>query len=262
MGVTIRRGKLPTDNFTIIPNDYLRDDRLSWEARGLLAWLMSHTVSYQVTEEGIISAGSMRRDGVRRMVRELETCGYLRRDKTFTPGVGTTVDYVLLAPYDGETVVSDDGETVVRPDQGQQDLFAGQPYDGETVVLPYKENQKKNKTPSVSRRGTRIPDNFEPTDEMKTWFKEQGYTDIINGPHEHAQFVDYWMAKAGADACKLDWPATWRRWMRTAAARAPRRPGNSVAPTSGAPVHYKPSTTDQRVSQALALAAKYEEQGL
>ena len=29
-----------------------------------------------------------------------------------------------------------------------------------------------------------------------------------------ADFHDYWTAKAGANACKLDWLATWRNWCR------------------------------------------------
>jgi uncharacterized protein YdaU (DUF1376 family) len=28
------------------------------------------------------------------------------------------------------------------------------------------------------------------------------------------QFRDYWVAKAGKDGAKLDWPATWRNWVR------------------------------------------------
>ena len=29
-----------------------------------------------------------------------------------------------------------------------------------------------------------------------------------------ATFADFWHAKAGKDACKLDWLATWRNWIR------------------------------------------------
>jgi hypothetical protein len=29
-------------------------------------------------------------------------------------------------------------------------------------------------------------------------------------------FRDYWTAKPGRDACKLDWDATWRNWVRRA----------------------------------------------
>jgi hypothetical protein len=37
-----------------------------------------------------------------------------------------------------------------------------------------------------------------------------------------AGFCDFWWSKAGADACKLDWSATWRNWVRRAADRKPR----------------------------------------
>jgi hypothetical protein len=95
---------------------------------------------------------------------------------------------------------------------------------------------------------------------MRAWFTAEKLSAVIDGRTEHEKFCDYWRAEAGARAKKLDWAACWRRWMRTAAERAPRRPGNSLAPTSGAP--YRPSTTDQRVGQALDIARKYEEQGL
>jgi DNA-binding Lrp family transcriptional regulator len=36
-----------------------------------------------------------------------------------------------------------------------------------------------------------------------------------------AQFRDYWHAKTGKDATKLDWSATWRGWCRREAERAP-----------------------------------------
>ena len=33
---------------------------------------------------------------------------------------------------------------------------------------------------------------------------------------EAAKFSDFWHAKAGKDAVKLDWCATWRNWCRNA----------------------------------------------
>lgn len=256
----IRRGKLPTDHFTIVPNSYVRDNSLSWEARGLLAWLMSHAASFKVTEESMIEAGSFGRDGVRRMVRELESCGYLRRDKAFTPGSGTTVDYVLTDPYDGEGVVNDDGEGVVRAEQGQLDIFAGQPYDGEAVVPSYREDHKKIKTPSVSRPklATRITEDYIPDEKMRAWFAAENLQRVIDVKAEHAKFVDHFLAAPGERGRKLDWPATWRNWMRKAAERAPYRPGDSLAPTSGAPRQY-PSTTDGKVMQTLGLAEKFRQ---
>lgn len=40
---------------------------------------------------------------------------------------------------------------------------------------------------------------------------------------EHRKFTDYWLAKAGRDAVKLDWEATWRNWIRNARPSAQRQ---------------------------------------
>jgi hypothetical protein len=80
--------------------------------------------------------------------------------------------------------------------------------------------------PSKDRKqGTRLPDDFMPSPEMFEWFRKS--CPHVDGKTEHAQFCDYWRAKPGAPGRKLDWPATWRNWMRTAEARSqPRaRPG-------------------------------------
>lgn len=69
------------------------------------------------------------------------------------------------------------------------------------------------------KRGTRIPADFQVTAEMVTWARE--HVPHVNGRAETAKFIDYWQAKAGRDACKLDWPATWRNWMRRSAEQQP-----------------------------------------
>jgi hypothetical protein len=49
---------------------------------------------------------------------------------------------------------------------------------------------------------------------MVTWAKE--HAPHANGRVETDQFRDYWHAKSGKDATKIDWEATWRSWMRNA----------------------------------------------
>lgn len=36
----------------------------------------------------------------------------------------------------------------------------------------------------------------------------------VDGKFETQQFVDYWLARSGAIAVKLDWTRTWQSWMR------------------------------------------------
>jgi len=66
-----------------------------------------------------------------------------------------------------------------------------------------------NHKPIGRERATRIPPGFEPEPEDEA---EAG----IDRPLELANFRDYWMAKSGVNATKLDWQATWRQWARKA----------------------------------------------
>lgn len=100
-----------------------------------------------------------------------------------------------------------------------------------------------------ARRGTRIPDDFTVTAEMVAWAGER--VPHVDGRLETEKFVNYWRAKTGQAATKLDWVATWRNWMLSAAERAPAgraSPGNALA-VAGT---HRPSTTDQRMAMAKA----------
>lgn len=44
---------------------------------------------------------------------------------------------------------------------------------------------------------------------------------------EHQNFVDYWTAKTGSGATKIDWIRTWHTWMRRASDRT--KPWERVA---------------------------------
>lgn len=90
-----------------------------------------------------------------------------------------------------------------------------------------------------TKRGTRLPDGWEPPDDVIRAMHEQ-FPDL-NLRHEHDKFCDHWRAKAGKDGVKLDWVATWRNWIRTAAER------------HGAVGTPRPSTTDRVVTDIDAL---------
>lgn len=74
----IRRTRVHVDDhYTIVPNAWLRDQRLSRRARGLLAELMSHRIGWEVTLDSLINTGPEGRDALRSAIDELVTCGYL-----------------------------------------------------------------------------------------------------------------------------------------------------------------------------------------
>ena len=78
----IIRGKLGlVDNFTQIPNHWLRDSNLTLKSIGLLAQLSSHEEGWQVTIGSLAKANGCGLDYIRGAVNELEAAGYLRREQ-------------------------------------------------------------------------------------------------------------------------------------------------------------------------------------
>ncbi|GAB3118379.1 hypothetical protein [Glaciibacter psychrotolerans] len=67
-------------NFVQLPNTWVRDERLSFRARGLLGMLMSHDIGFKVTLKDIASTSPKEGiDAVRAATNELELVGYLKR---------------------------------------------------------------------------------------------------------------------------------------------------------------------------------------
>jgi len=90
---------------------------------------------------------------------------------------------------------------------------------------------------TAAKRGTRIPENFAVTDDMVTWARQ--HAPNVDGRLETEIFVDYWRAKPGKDALKLNWVLTWKNWMRRTEQRSSPRPlRTSVA------------TADRRIAEA------------
>lgn len=64
-------------------------------------------------------------------------------------------------------------------------------------------------------RGTRLGPDWQLPDAWRMWARTifpAATPEAIDD--QAAQFRDYWIAKPGAMACKLDWEATWRNWCR------------------------------------------------
>lgn len=103
------------DKFTQIPNEWLRDTRLSLKAIGLLAQIMSHSVGWNMSIRSLAKANGVGTDTIKSAVLELEQHGYLSRsEKQKQNEDGTFADYdwvttdpsrnpVTVKPRHGET---------------------------------------------------------------------------------------------------------------------------------------------------------------
>lgn len=99
---------LPQDHFTIVPNGWLRDARLSRRARGLLFELMSHEPGWETSAERLAKAGTEGVAALKAALKELEACGYLVRETT-RDGRGrlTGTRYIITDPNATENASSE-----------------------------------------------------------------------------------------------------------------------------------------------------------
>lgn len=101
-------------------------------------------------------------------------------------------------------------------------------------------------------KGTRLPADFELTDDMIAWAREN--TPLCNRT-DHDAFVDFWRAKTGANATKHDWLGTWRNWMRREQGQRERFASRTRASPQANGQPYQ-GTSDRKVAQVdIALAS-------
>lgn len=67
--------------YTIIANEVINDKRLSWDARGLLIWLLSKPSDWKIRRDNLVHEGPAGKDKIARILAELESFGYLTRHK-------------------------------------------------------------------------------------------------------------------------------------------------------------------------------------
>lgn len=79
-----------------------------------------------------------------------------------------------------------------------------------TLASSHKPVANKEQKTSAPAKGQRLPENWEPSEAGKQLAAENS----IDWRRELEKFRDYWRARSGRDACKLDWDATWRNRIR------------------------------------------------
>jgi len=86
-------------HFTQVPNKWLRDPNLSMKAKGLLVYLMSHEVGYNISLGQIEREMQDGKSAVRAAIDELKEAGYLKTEMTRDKrGYNAGLSYVLQEP--------------------------------------------------------------------------------------------------------------------------------------------------------------------
>jgi uncharacterized protein YdaU (DUF1376 family) len=70
----------------------------------------------------------------------------------------------------------------------------------------------KNQEPITREsRATRLPLDWEPSDDLIAFMRKE--RPDLNPSHTIMKFCNYWQAKSGKDATKLDWDKTFQNWV-------------------------------------------------
>lgn len=67
------------EKYSVIANSVLQDSNLSWEARGVMAYLLSKPDGWQCRNYDLINQGPAGKHIIRRVLKELQEAGYIRR---------------------------------------------------------------------------------------------------------------------------------------------------------------------------------------
>jgi hypothetical protein len=142
----LKRNKLTFEgHFTQIPNKWVRDDRLSYKARGILAILMSHEIGWRTSQQQL-QTDLDKRKSVSSAIQELELFGYLIREQGHDEaGRFQEVEWILSDPFETPNALKPQADEV-RAEKEQ------------TKNTNYKEQQTKETKVAQSETDQRFLD--------------------------------------------------------------------------------------------------------
>lgn len=195
--------------FTQVPNAWLRDARLSLEARGLLAQILSHKPGWELSVASVAAQNSVGRDKVRRMMNELFEFGYLMRSDRQRDEQGR------LGSYDYTTCDPDGVAQEPTPENPTQ------------ASRPPKKNNPKN-TIEKNSSSKIIASTYEPSDKLRAEFAVK--FPALSFDDELAAFRDHHTSKGSRFK---DWDAAFRTWARNAVKWLPKGKVAASKPAEG-----------------------------
>lgn len=186
------------EKFTQIPNDWLRDPRLSLKAIGLLAQLMSHTPGWKLSIRSLARANGVGISTIKSAVQELEQFGYLSRsEKQQKDDEGKFSDYVWTTqdPFQNPDTV--------KPAHGKS-------HTKKTITKEEQINKNKQEN-KQTLKSMPLADDWKPDDSLLAMFATKW--PLLDQKKETESFRLYYLASGKKFA---RWDLTYQNWMNRA----------------------------------------------
>jgi len=214
---------------------YDNDGRLPENDRWIAGVLGLSTRKWNQIKEALIEAGKLFRDDGylrnKRADKQLEndetTRDKLRENgrkggektqkKTNNPSNSGGENQAKASPNDQAPT-----QAYARVPEARSQIL--EPEESPPVVPPKGDPLKAIPKALDRRRGTRLAPDWTLPDEWRGEARQLIGGASVDIDNEAALFRDYWIAKAGKEAAKVDWRATWRNWIRRTVSQAGGQP--------------------------------------
>jgi len=150
--MTFTSTRAATDRFTQIANEALRDPRLSYRAKGILAAALTHEAGFSFGRSWIDSHGTEGRDAITTAIAELKSLGYCRSVRTKNQAgawQGTTLDFTDAGTTENPSLRHETTENAATENAATENAATENPSLSKKTNrrTPIEEHQKKEEPP-------------------------------------------------------------------------------------------------------------------
>lgn len=198
------------DNFSVLPNELLNDDRLSADQLGLLVYLLSKPTDWQVQVTELRKRFDVGRDKIRTILGCLEQYGYISKEQVRADGKFASNRYVVS-----------DSPLTEKP-------LTEKPLTVNPTLTKDRSKQKTEYTKSNKGAGKQKLTDWEPTVADKEYAEslELDWREVLTD-------IRLWDEKNGNKAAYASCKAFWQGWCRKDSKRTQRASNRQQSVSEG-----------------------------
>ena len=210
-------------DYTVINNTVLKDERLSWKAKGVFCYLLSLPEDWVIYQSELLKHSTDGRESLRNAINELEEYGYLIIDKKRDEkGHFTSIYKIIENPNEKTESGKTDTENPTRENRhGKTES------ENPTLLNTNKQNTNKQNTNKQNTNENEKSKRFT----IPTLEEIQNYCNERQNKINPEYFLDYYTArdwKFNNGGKMKDWKATIRNWERLEKNRGQQQNKKSV----------------------------------